>query len=218
MEGWSHLSREHSITLIGMCDRPSIVDTESDDRAGTIGIEFSPRGAYRFFQLSQGELTNRIYNLGDVLGKTAVALERSLANTALLQEKIELIESFLLRSFRKSEDDTIFNYCVNRIRSTTGSVSVKDLERETGYSSRWLNMKFDQRVGISPKNLCAITRFQYCYQALAQAKTKELFDNKGHGLYYDQSHFIKAFKRFTGVPPKKFADANNEFGKIFYKT
>ena len=54
--GWFHLSKEHSITIIGIADIPAIVESENDSIAGTIGVEFSPQGAYRFFHLRQSEI------------------------------------------------------------------------------------------------------------------------------------------------------------------
>ncbi|HYG14269.1 MAG TPA: hypothetical protein VEC12_00845, partial [Bacteroidia bacterium] len=82
---------------------------------------------------------------------------------------------------------------------------------------RWLHMKFMERAGISPKNLASIVRFQQFYTALAQNREKDFLQKEFYDFYYDQSHFIKDFKRFTGLPPAKLAMSENEFGKIFYK-
>jgi methylphosphotriester-DNA--protein-cysteine methyltransferase len=113
--------------------------------------------------------------------------------------------------------DDIFDFCVQKISLTKGKISISELERETGFSSRWLNMKFQEKVGISPKNLSSIIRFQQFYQALTNSNESNFFRNEFYDYYYDQSHFIKDFKRFTGLPPGKFALTENEFGRIFYK-
>ncbi|WP_408611482.1 hypothetical protein [Leptospira abararensis] len=36
-------------------------------------------------------------------------------------------------------------------------------------------------------------------------------------MYYDQSHFIKEFKKYTGPSPGQFTSSNHLFGKLFYK-
>ncbi|PKA22466.1 hypothetical protein CH381_30805, partial [Leptospira sp. mixed culture ATI2-C-A1] len=36
-------------------------------------------------------------------------------------------------------------------------------------------------------------------------------------LYYDQAHFIKEFKKYTGQTPGQFYHSKNDFGKLFYK-
>lgn len=215
--GYYRLSKVNEITLIGICDVPFIVDAEHDAASGTIGVEFSPLGAYRFFKFRQSEMKNQIYSLADVLGNIAKKTEEIIANAENVEEKIEVLQHFLCDIFTKNKSDLIFDYCVKKIKTSKGSISIKQLERETGYSCRWLNMKFDEKIGVSPKNLCSITRFQFYYQALAQ-NSKEIFMQKEfYNLYYDQAHFIKEFKRFTGLPPSKFEKVANDFGKIFYK-
>jgi hypothetical protein len=41
-------------------------------------------------------------------------------------------------------------------------------------------------------------------------------DDDLYDYYYDQAHFIKEFKRFTGYTPQRYAELGNEFGKAFY--
>lgn len=217
MEGFQHLSQENKMTLIGICDLPSIVDVKEDAPSGTIGVEFSPLGAYRFFKLPQSSIRNQIYNLEDVLGKTVREIEHKIGEAQSIEEKIQVVQRFLYDLFRKTESDAIFDHCVKRIKSTWGTVSVKQLEKESGYSARWLNMKFGERLGISPKNLCSITRFLKVYEAMATDSGDAFLHKEFYQLYYDQAHFIKEFKRFTGTTPQRLEDGKNDFGKIFYK-
>jgi AraC-like DNA-binding protein len=214
---WQHLSKENRITLIGMTDVPSIVDVETNSPSGTIGIQFSPMGAYRFFNINQSEIKNQIHPLTDILGKTVRALEEQISNAESIKGKINLIQQFLLKQLVSRNGDNIFDFCIQKITLTKGKILIKELERETGYSSRWLNMKFQEKVGISPKNLSSIIRFQQFYQALTKRDESNFFRNEFYEYYYDQSHFIKDFKRFTGFSPGKFALTENEFGRIFYK-
>ena len=114
-------------------------------------------------------------------------------------------------------NDPVFDYCVHKIQSTNGRIQIKQLEKETGYSSRWLLTKFKDKVGISPKKLSSIFRFQKYYQALANKTENDFLQKEFYNYYYDQSHFIKEFKRFTGVPPVKFEASVNNFDAVFYK-
>jgi AraC-like DNA-binding protein len=216
-DGFYHLSKEHSITLIGIADIPAIVEAQNDSVAGTIGVEFSPEGAYRFFKLRQSDIKNKIHPLSEVLGKTARILEEKISNAESVNDKVNLLQEFLLKLFSLQEADPIFDHCVQKIRASAGQVSINELERETGYSSRWLHMKFIEKVGLSPKNLSSILRFQQYYQALAINQEKVFMEKEFYNHYYDQSHFIKEFKRFTGLPPTRFENATNDFGKIFYR-
>ena len=217
LNGSTHRSGEHCITLVGLSDTPHFVNSDADDPSGTIGVEFHPHGAYRFFRLNYQDIKNQLHPLTDILGTVIKQLEQQLANTATNDDKVQLLQQFLIKSFLRTGEDAIFDFCIEKIQLSKGTISVKELQRRTGYSSRWLNMKFMERVGISPKNLSAIIRFQEVYRALTAASGPHLDARFFYDYYYDQSHFIKDFKRFTGMPPHKLSKIANEFGKLYFK-
>ena len=126
-------------------------------------------------------------------------------------------QQFLIKLISKSVDDTVFDFCINKIKLSNGRITVNQLEKDTGYSRRWLNMKFYEKIGVNPKTLCAITRFTYIFQILANRPDEILLGKNFYNLYYDQAHFIKEFRRFTGSPPGTYEKNINDFGKIFYK-
>ena len=217
MEGWSHLSKEHGITLIGMTDIPSIVDAEKDMPSGTIGMEFSAAGAYRFFHFPQREIRNRIYPLAEVLGCAAAGLQERVCNMPGVEGKIGLVQEFLREQLRKREEDKILDFCVSAILKSGGRISVRQLEKSTGYSGRWLNLKFSENVGISPKAYASIARFAQFYEPWVKSDRKAGFNGTLYDFFHDRSHFLKDFKRFTGYSPAKLAPIENAFGGIFYK-
>jgi len=216
-----HLSKESQITLIGVQDIPAIVDVEYDAPHGNIGIEFSPLGAYRIFQLRQSELKNKLFLLEEIMGKSARAMQEIIADTEIIDRKIHLIQVYLVRLLAKSHPDQILDYCIGQIENSKGMVTVAALERKTGYSSRWLYEKFIEKVGVSPKNLSSIIRFNQIYKQWAKNPGagffKEGVKEDIYDYFYDRAHFIKEFNRFTGFSPLKFAKSENEFGRIFYK-
>jgi AraC-like DNA-binding protein len=216
-QGMYELSRQHQITLIGINDVPFVVDAERDAPSGIIGVEFTTIGAYRFFNLRQSDLRNRIFKLEDLLGKAVHDIELRIAETEKISNKITLLQQYLLQQFARTEPDEVFEFSVHQIKKSNGSISIGQLEKMTGYSSRWLNMKFEERIGMSPKSLSAVVRFQAVYQALLRHPESILRNKAYYDLYYDQSHFIKEFKRFTGKSPAKFQAKISEFGKIFSK-
>ena len=217
INGKTFASKEHDITLTGLIDVPVVLDVDKDVATETIGIEFSPRGAYRFFHFTFNDIQNKIYSLSDVLGNIGKRLTEQINNTTPVQQKIVLLQQFLLKQLSLQDEDLIFEYCVERIISSKGKVTVKELEKKTGYSSRWLNMKFNDNIGISPKNLSSIVRFKQYYLSFINGNEKSFSKNDFYEFYYDQSHFIKHFKRFTGLPPAKFERQINNFGKSYYK-
>ena len=217
INGKRFTSKERDITLTGLIDVPVVLDVDKDVATETIGIEFSPRGAYRFFHFTFNDIQNKIYSLSDVLGSAGKQLTEQIANITSVQQKILLVQKFLLHQLALHNEDLIFEYCVQKIESSKGTISIKELEKKTGYSSRWLNMKFNEKLGVSPKNLSSVIRFKQYYQAFINGNEKSFSRNDFYELYYDQSHFIKDFKRFTGLPPTKFEKQTNNFGESYYR-
>lgn len=217
MDDKYYVTPKDQMALVGMSDRPSIVDAAAQGPTGTIGVEISAMGAYRFFHLRLKDIKNQLHPLADILGKTINSIEQRLAESPAIPGKIRLLQQFLLSLFFRSERDPLFEYCVQQIHVATGSQLVRQLEQGTGYSSRWLNLKFEERLGISPKNYSSIIRFQRYYRAMLANpgdffKLKDFYDD-----YYDESHFIKAFRRFTDMPPTRLMQSKNEFGNTFYQ-
>lgn len=212
-----HLSKESQLTLIGIQDIPAIVDVEHDAPHGNIGIEFSPIGAYRIFRLRHAELKNRLYLLEDVMGRSARKIQEMIAATENVNEKIQLIQGYLVRLLSASEPDVYLDYCIRQIENSKGLIHVSELERQTGYSSRWIHEKFTEKVGLSPKTLSSIVRFNRFYEQWARKPGPGFFKEDMYQYFYDQAHFIKEFRRFTGFSPLKFVRSENEFGRIFYK-
>ena len=79
-----------------------------------------------------------------------------------------------------------------------------------GYSQRYLAMKFDRFVGLGPKTLAEVVRFQNRFVALTRfgsAGGAADFDED----YYDQSHFSREFKRFAGLHGPAYLRTTNQF-------
>jgi hypothetical protein len=72
---------------------------------------------------------------------------------------------------------------------------IKELERKTGYARRYLDLLFKHHVGLSPKVLAGIFRFQKFYQKWARGLSYDAFKEELYDYYYDRAHFSEEFKR-----------------------
>lgn len=207
---------ENKLSLSGLIDTPVVLDPVNNAQTGTIIIEFNPLGAYRFFRLSYAEIKNQILDLGDLAGVRQRELESRLADTSSALLKVQLLQNSLIKWLEETAPDPIYDYCINRITECKGLVSVAQLEKETGYSSRWLHMKFSERLGTGAKNLAEIVRFKQFYQAYADGADLQKLKEHIYHYYHDQSHFIRAFKRFTGFTPTDLQNSMNELATKHY--
>ncbi len=207
---------ENQISLSGLIDRPVLLDPKKDSRTGTIIIEFNPFGAYRFFHLSFTELKNQIIELSDLFGNHVNEIQTQLTNSNSLKQKVDLLQIFLIKQLDKTSPDPIFDYCIKRILVAKGVVTVAKLEKETGYSSRWLHTKFTEHLGSGPKNLAEIVRFKQFYKTYSTGIDIHQFKDQIYQYYHDQSHFIRAFKRFTGFTLTDLQNSTNELATKHY--
>jgi AraC-like DNA-binding protein len=202
--------------LAGLNENPTKITGDAKQTV-TLGIQLTPKGLYRFFNLSMHETTDQLFTFEEIFGAWGARLQHMLANTENIKEKISFIQNALNYLLNKNmKDYSLLDHTIDVINESHGLASVKELETQTGYSKRYLDMLFKEHVGISPKRLANITRFQIFYQLWAKEKSKTFFKDNLYTYYYDQSHFIKEFKRFAGFTPQRFAEINNEFGRIFY--
>ena len=201
---------ENELSLSGFIDAPVTLDPQQDSQTGTIIIEFNPLGAYRLFHLSYAEVKNQIVEVSDLFGSRIEQLKSQLAEAVTLQLKLQLLQRFLIKQLDKASPDLIYDHCINRISSSKGVITVAQLEKETGYSSRWLHTKFSEHLGTGPKNLSEIVRFREFYQVYSTGVKLQGLKHHIYHYYHDQSHFIRAFKRFTGFTPTDLQNSVNE--------
>jgi AraC-like DNA-binding protein len=210
----TYIQHENKLSLTGLIDSPVNLDPEEDAQTGTIVIEFNPIGAYRFFRFSYAHVKNQIVELSDLIGHHAEDLESRLAAAGSLDMKLQILQHFLIKRLEKSAADPIYDFCIRRISDSKGLITVAELEKKTGYTTRWLNKKFKEHLGTGPKNLSEIIRFKEFYQEYStgfKIQKGSIYD-----YYYDQSHFIRAFKRFTGFIPTDLQGSPNELAIRHY--
>jgi AraC-like DNA-binding protein len=216
--GMPFVQNENELSLTGLIDSPVILDPQEDRQTGTIIIEFNPLGAYRLFHLSYAEVKNKIVTMADLVGNSAREIQSQLAEASGLNMKLQLLQKFLFKRLEKATSDPIYDYCINRIVDSKGLISVAQLEKQTGYSSRWLHNKFSEHLGTGPKNLSEIVRFRQIFQVYSTTGKLEILKEHLYHYYYDQSHFLRAFKRFTGFSPTELQNSTNELATKHYTT
>jgi AraC-like DNA-binding protein len=85
------------------------------------------------------------------------------------------------------------------------NVTLNDLVEVSGISKYYLIRQFENCYGLSPHKYLTTLRINHSKTLL---KTKKLFvDIALESGFYDQSHFTKCFKEYTGVTPKKYRNS-----------
>lgn len=188
------------------------MDIESTGKIGVFSIRFRPDGLHAFIEMDLNELTGNAVSIRDLWGADGCILEEKMLEATTTAQRINIIEQFLIRQMKWRTDNSI-HYCVRSIVNSEGSKSIELLSREVNLGRRQLERKFIATVGLSPKLLTRIIRFQNTLHRLEAKQLASLTGVAYSGGFYDQSHFIKDFKEFTGLNPKQYFTADLEFAK-----
>ncbi len=209
------ICKEGDICFIGIRDEPVTLGTPKG-ATGSIGIELTTAGAYRFLNNPMYEITNNVFSFSELYGKDGSMLVQKMMNEEDPLQKVKIIQDFLMAQLKEENRySSIIDYSVHFISSSHGLASIKELEKKTGYTKRYIDLLFKDHLGISPKTYATIVRFQRFYKHLANAESLKSDAHAFLELYYDQSHFIKEFKRYTGHTPMQYSNMNNDFGDNF---
>jgi AraC-like DNA-binding protein len=149
---------------------------------------------------------NAMVPLGDLVGREADFLHEQIAEIEGTRERIEIVESFLESRVPEVVAPSRIDSALVLIHLARGDVRIRDLARRVGSSLDSFEKQFRADVGISPKRFAGLVRMHHAVDlGRAGVGLGDLPHRCGH---FDQSHFIREFKRFAGrVPSEFFAEA-----------
>lgn len=201
--------------VIGQLTQP--LKIEPTGETGIFSVRFHPEGFLPFATVPIKEMENKAVTLEKLFGKDGQEIEQKLLNTISTSERINLIETFLLSRLADTETiDRIIKSTIETILTANGQLSVDELSRQTNINRRQLERKFSSIIGLSPKQLSKTIRLQATLKMLLNKKFTSLTALAYEGEYYDQAHFIKDFREFTGMTPKEFYGNNLKMSSLFY--
>lgn len=186
----------------------SFIELEASGRTGIFSVRFHPNGLKAFVPFAISATTGEYAGIGDCWGKAGRELEDRMLNAASQVERVQLVNNFLLHRLNATQEDQLIGHCVDTITRAQGNIHIEQLAAELYISRRQLEKRFVTSVGLSPKQFSRITRFQSVLALIGQRQFSSLTDLAYEGGFYDQAHFIKDFKTFTGLNPRQYFSAN----------
>jgi AraC-like DNA-binding protein len=195
--------RQASIFAVGQLTEPLLLRPAS--RVSVLGIRLRPQGAVALWPDPQHELTGHVID--------PAALSKPLARwLGSLRDRFESAEAAaphvaagLTELVSVHRLDPRINAAVSLVLDTHGAVRIDDLASRAGCTRRHLERLFLDQVGLTPKRLSRIRRFQHALATLEQAQAAGA---RSAGLtaattcgYADQSHFVHEFRELAGATP-----------------
>lgn len=177
------------------------VSLELKGNVNFMGVRMKPGAFFALFNIGADEIMDnpivfaeieKDYNLDEIF---------SLNNAA---EQLALFKGYLLGKI-KNADNTQFITIADDLYDIPNEQGVADIAAFLGYNQRQLLRIFKQNYGISPKVLLNILRLHLCLTLILE-EDMELAQIALRCGFYDQAHFIKEIKRYTGISPLKLLD------------
>jgi AraC-like DNA-binding protein len=192
------------VIISGISSNYSDVTTRGE--SGVIAVKFFPYGACNFFNFPLHEIENLSINLNDVYSGHIRLVEEQIQEAKTLNERIFIVEKFLLEFFTPVyNDDILFiKRGVSLINQYKGQINPTHLSSLLAITGKSLERKFSAFLGKTPKQFIKIIRFQEVIRSLSYTGKKSLTEVAYENGYYDQSHFIKDFKSLSGYTPGEF--------------
>ena len=165
--------------------------------ASVIGVRFHPHGARAFAGTSMRELTDRRIAIdAPTVGAGADELEPALAQ----------VEAFVAKRIEAARhpEDLLARAMSERIEAAEGMIDAETLFADAHVGRRQAERRFADAVGIGPALLASIFRFRRVFEVIERGGPRPWTEAALAAGYYDQSHFIREFRRFVGCTPTEF--------------
>jgi AraC-like DNA-binding protein len=166
-------------------------------------IHFKEGGVAAFSRVPANELFGQTVAADNLfLGSDLKRLQECLAEAGDNNERRQLVEGFLLHHLANTKQDMLVGDAVRLIRRHNGIIRINDLAASLHLSQDPFEKRFRAIVGSTPKQYASIIRLRglICNYSSYASLTEATYE----AGYFDQSHFIKDFRLFTGRSPKEF--------------
>ncbi|MGP4039234.1 AraC family transcriptional regulator [Gracilibacillus sp. D59] len=191
-------------TLIPLQDQPRYFYHTGD--LGLFSIVFKPSALPFILEANSNDFTNRIIPSRDC-GERIHRLPNQLLLARCNSERVQLANRFFMKEKIYSENRNIeMEWIIQHLISQNGNIPISQLANKYHLSVSQLERHFKTIIGVTPKQYSRLIRFtQILNHFQSIPEWGQLITDIG---FYDQSHLIREFKRFSGVSPRAYYDSN----------
>jgi AraC-like DNA-binding protein len=171
-----------------------------------VQVYLTPHGAYQLLRAPIGGHVAALEDLGRPASTLCRVLPEQLHSARTWRERFKLVEEALLRlAAAGREPDDVVTWMSTAIHDSGGRARIADLIRRTGFSHRHVTTRFCDQLGLTPKQMAGVVRFERASAELGTAPLAELAARHG---YADQSHLTRDVLRYAGESPLALSRAH----------
>ena len=189
--------------VAGLGERSSYVAAAG--AASCVQANVTPLGAHMLFGFAMHELANEVVPLEAALPRSLARIPDQLEDAASWEERFALLDAILLSRLAEAREPSREVAWAWRILDEThGEAPIGWICDRLGRSRRHLAAGFREQVGLSPKTVARIMRFDRAVGLLGRPDARPA-DVAFECGYYDQAHLNRDFREFAGTSPAAFA-------------
>jgi len=192
----------HTAFVAGLHETSTVTETAGPSFG--MQVDLTPIGAYLLIGRPMSDLTNRIVELDDLFGPSTRDLIDQMRDMPSWANRFDLIDAFITRrlmAIRQTASPAV-SWAWSELARTHGLARIGDIAQSVGWSRKHLIAKFREQVGLPPKAVARLLRFQRA-ASLATSGSSWARTALECG-YYDQAHLTRDFNEFTGLTPSEF--------------
>lgn len=187
-----------------------VIDTSEQEYVA--GVAFKPGGSALFMRAPANEVSDADVPLEEIWGRSrTAALRERLLESGSLDSMLDILEAALCHSWTRRSLHPAVSYALSTFDRSAHTTSIAAVTHQVGLSAKRFIERFKAEVGITPKRYCRVRRFQ---RALTETDRGPRVDWASVALdcgYFDQAHFIRDFRAFSGVTPTAYETARTPF-------
>ncbi len=198
------------ITYYGPLSKPQTHDLK---KGYYFGVHFLPGEVPQILNNQsisiQKLLNHRLIIYGKEIKEQINAMEEMILHTDIFKLQVALFKSYYVSIYTMEKKEDKKKKCVDsilqKIIQSNGAIRSNELSNQFAYSEQYLNRIFKNQTGLTPKNYSNLVRFQNALTLLVNdPQMNDLSELSIQSGYYDQSHMIKEFKKYTNQTPQAF--------------
>lgn len=187
-------------------------------KSAMFAIKFQPWAITELFGIKMSELCDKVVDIDFPTLPHLDQLRTQVNRPLSFEERVTLAEEWLMnyKANHKLNENAEVKRLASSIIESNGIVPLKNLIQNTRVSERTLERYFKNHIGLSPKFYSRVIRLAYIF-SMVEDEHADWMDISFAAGFYDQSHFIKDFKAFTGDEPTRYPFLEKNMANFFLK-
>lgn len=192
--------------------RRTYAGTRYEGATGGFQLDLRPLGAHLLLGISMHEITDRMIDIDELNDPDWLRLATTLPELADWPSRFDLVDTMLGRRLARAfdrgpADVAAVRRAVGLLTASAGRVDIDRVVSESDYSHRHLISLFREQIGVPPKLLGRILRFQRATRMLGSGYPHGLAALATECGFYDQAHMVREFRSFGGCTPGGYLDS-----------